>query len=84
MLFLNDETVQARLLLQNAAPVDATLREPETVVGCNCDRWGHPCPSYPNYGAGKKADVPIAKKRAIQAATKIPLRSPIKSIPSRR
>jgi hypothetical protein len=43
-LFLNDETVQARLLLQNAAPTEVSLRETEAVAGCNCDRWGHPCP----------------------------------------
>ena len=44
-LFLNDETVQLRLLLQNASPSETTLREPESVVDRNCDRWGHPCPT---------------------------------------
>jgi hypothetical protein len=42
-LFLNDETAQARLLLQNAALGETTVRKPEAVAGCTCDRWGHPC-----------------------------------------
>ena len=49
ILFLNDETAQARLLLQNAAPGEVTVREPDAVAGCTCDRWGHPCPRWPEH-----------------------------------
>jgi hypothetical protein len=31
-------------MLHNVAPSKVTLRETEAVAGCNCDRWGHPCP----------------------------------------
>jgi len=43
-LLLNDEIIRATLLLQNAGPTEAPVRETEAVAGCNCDRWGHPCP----------------------------------------
>lgn len=43
-LFFNNETAQARLMLENAAAAKAILRGPESAAGCNCDRWGHPCP----------------------------------------
>ena len=42
-LFLKNGKVRARPLLKNAAPAKARAREPEA-AGCNCDRWGHPCP----------------------------------------
>jgi hypothetical protein len=45
-LLLNDETRPGELMLQNIAPTKAMLRETETVAGCNCDRWGHPCPRW--------------------------------------
>lgn len=54
-LFLNDEKVQTRLLLRNAAP--AKVREPEAVAGCNCDRWGHPCPGCTDHKQGQRATV---------------------------
>ncbi len=43
-LSLNDETRPAKLMLQNIACTKVILREAVTVAGCNCDRWGHPCP----------------------------------------
>jgi hypothetical protein len=30
--------------LRNALPAKLPVRETEAVAGCNCDRWGHPCP----------------------------------------
>jgi hypothetical protein len=54
-LLLNDEIIRATLLLQNAGPTETPVRETEAVAGCNCDRWGHPCP---------RCDEPKAQGRA--------------------
>ena len=59
-LFLNDETVQAKLLLENPAPTEAPVHETEAVAGCNCDRWGHPCPGRVNGDARTKAARPFS------------------------
>jgi hypothetical protein len=40
ILLLHDEATQPTQLLPAKFPV----RETEAVAGCNCDRWGHPCP----------------------------------------
>lgn len=58
-LFLNDETVQTRLLLENTASAEVSLRETEAVAGCNCDRWGHPFPGcgHPHCGTKSGASV---------------------------
>jgi hypothetical protein len=44
ILLLHDEARRPTRLLQNADPTRVPIREIETVVSCNCDRWGHPCP----------------------------------------
>jgi hypothetical protein len=36
------------------------VRETEAVAGCNCDRWGHPCPSCDEREVQMKAQVPIS------------------------
>jgi hypothetical protein len=59
-LLLNDETRPAELMLQNIAPTKAMLRETETVAGCNCDRWGHPCPRWEERKVQPKAEPPIS------------------------
>ena len=59
-LFLNDETVQTRLLLQNAAPAKVKLGEAEAVAGCNCDRWGHPCSGYGHSNVELKGERPFS------------------------
>jgi len=43
-LFVKNGKVRVRLRLKNAMPAKVTAREPEVAAGCNCDRWGHPCP----------------------------------------
>ncbi len=43
ILLLHDEATPTQLL-QNALPTKVPGRESEAVAGCNCDRWGHPCP----------------------------------------
>jgi len=44
ILLLHDEATQPTQRLQNALPTKVPVRESEAVAGCNCDRWGHPCP----------------------------------------
>ena len=44
ILLLHDEARRPTHLLQNAVLKRAPIRETEAVAGCNCDRWGHPCP----------------------------------------
>jgi len=58
-LLLNDETTRATLLLENVAWTELSLREPEAVAGCNCDRWGHPCPGCGNGKVETKAERPF-------------------------
>jgi hypothetical protein len=42
MLFLNDEKMQAKLLLENGSHGKPIMRESQAVASCRCDRWGHP------------------------------------------
>ena len=44
ILLLRDEARPPTQLLRNALPSKLPVREAEAVAGCNCDRWGHPCP----------------------------------------
>ena len=41
-------------------PVPATLGEPEPTYGCNCDRWGHPCPGGVERNLQPRAELPIS------------------------
>jgi len=43
-LLLTDEAETARLMLKNIAFAELPVRDPKAHAGCNCDRWGHPCP----------------------------------------
>jgi hypothetical protein len=43
ILLLNDEIAVARLQLVNGTPDLSTTLPNGGSVGCNCDRWGHPC-----------------------------------------
>jgi len=45
ILLLNDEARPAKLMLQTIRRTEVIVRETEAVAGCNCDRWGHPCPA---------------------------------------
>ena len=44
ILFLQDEAAPPTQLLQDAVQTKVPFRDTEAVAGCNCDRWGHPCP----------------------------------------
>jgi hypothetical protein len=59
-LLLNDETRPAKLMLQNIARTKVILREAVAVAGCNCDRWGHPCPGCDERKVQPKAELPIS------------------------
>jgi hypothetical protein len=43
-LLLNDEPETVRLMLTEVTSGGVAMRESEAGAGCNCDRWGHPCP----------------------------------------
>ena len=59
-LLLNDESETARLMLKDVAFDLVKVRETEAVAGCNCDRWGHPCPRCDEREVQMKAQVPIS------------------------
>jgi hypothetical protein len=44
ILLLNDELETVRLMLGEVTSGGVAVRESEARAGCNCDRWGHPCP----------------------------------------
>jgi hypothetical protein len=64
ILLLNDKTMPATAMLQNGAPRGLTAREFEATAGCNCERWGHPCPD--------------SVERNIQANAQLRISSPTK------
>jgi len=61
-LLLDDESGPAKLMLRDVAPAKRPLRETEAVAGCNCDRWGHPCPSGVEPKIQPKAELPISTR----------------------
>jgi hypothetical protein len=60
ILLLNDEIAPARPQLANLAPGPMTARESEGTPGCNCDRWGHPCPGCVERNVQPKAELPVS------------------------
>jgi hypothetical protein len=44
ILLLDDEPETVRLMLGEVTSGGVAVREREARAGCNCDRWGHPCP----------------------------------------
>jgi hypothetical protein len=62
ILLLHDEARRPTHLLQNAVPARVPIREIETIAGCNCDRWGHPCPGcVERVVVQPKPDLPSSK-----------------------
>jgi hypothetical protein len=57
---LHDEATPRMQLLQHAVPTKVLMRETEAVAGCNCDRWGHPCPGCVERVAQPKPAFPIS------------------------
>ena len=54
-LFLSDEREAARRMSKEFASGELTVRENEAHAGCNCDRWGHPCPGCADHNIPTKA-----------------------------
>ncbi|HEU4771562.1 MAG TPA: hypothetical protein VFS68_05340 [Candidatus Udaeobacter sp.] len=59
-LLLNDESETAGLILKGVAFDPVKVRETKAVAGCNCDRWGHPCPGCAEREVQMKAEVTIS------------------------
>ena len=60
ILLLNDEPETVRLMLGEATSGGVAGRESEARAGCNCDRWGHPCPGCLEHNKPEEADAPIS------------------------
>jgi hypothetical protein len=59
ILLLDKQTTSPTQLLENAVP-NVRVRETEALAGCNCDRWGHPCPRCSDATVQPKPKVPIS------------------------
>jgi hypothetical protein len=59
-LLLNDEVIGAKLLPQNPAATKVPVGEPKAVAGCNCDRWGRPCPGCVEHNGQPEVELPIS------------------------
>jgi hypothetical protein len=57
---LSDEPETMRLMLQEVTSGDVAVPESEARAGCNCDRWGHPCPGCLEHNKPEEADAPIS------------------------
>jgi hypothetical protein len=60
ILCLIDETGPPIMMLQDAPPERVLMHEFEAKPGCNCDRWGHPCPSWVERNPQAKAELSIS------------------------
>ena len=56
ILYLHDEAAHPMCLLEDAMPAKVPLRATEALIGCNCDRWGHPCLAHIDRGVETKAE----------------------------
>jgi len=59
-LLLIDETETTRLMLKDVPLDELQVRTTEPHVGCNCDRWGHPCPGCVNHDIVPGAETPVS------------------------
>ena len=57
-LLLSDEAETTKLMLKDVAFDQLPVRDTEAHVGCNCDRWGHPCPGCVNADIIRGAKTP--------------------------
>ena len=58
-LLLTDETEITRLTLKDVAFNELPVRDTEPHAGCNCDRWGHPCPGCVNRDIVPEAETSV-------------------------
>jgi hypothetical protein len=59
-LLLTNEAETTRLMLKNVAFDELAARNTETHAGCNCDRWGHPCPGCIDRDIVPRAKTPVS------------------------
>jgi hypothetical protein len=59
-LLLNDEPEIVRPMLKDVAFNELLVRDTEAYAGCNCDRWGHPCPGCVDRDVVPKAETPVS------------------------
>jgi len=59
-LLLNDEAETTRLMLKDVALDELPVGYIEPHVGCNCDRWGHPCPGCVNHDTAPPTETPVS------------------------
>jgi len=62
ILLLNDKSGSGKLGLPNVASSKVTVRPSEGSPGCNCDRWGHPCPYCVERDVQPDAELPIQER----------------------
>jgi len=58
-LLLTDELETTRLMLKDVAFGELLVRDTEAHAGCNCDRWGHPCPGCVDREIVPKGGAPV-------------------------
>jgi len=63
ILFLQDQAAPPTQLLQDWVYAKVSFRETEAVAGCNCDRWGHPCPGCVERVVEPAAELPICTEQ---------------------
>ena len=61
-LFLSDETETTRLMLKDVAVDELPVRDTGAHMGCNCDRWGHPCPGCVNRDLVPGMETPVSSQ----------------------
>ena len=59
-VLLTDEAEITRLMLKDVAFDELRVRNIEAHAGCNCDRWGHPCPGCVNREIVPGAETPVS------------------------
>jgi hypothetical protein len=59
-LLLNDQVIGKKLLLQKPSATEVPVGDAEAVAGCNCDRWGHPCPCCVEHNDQPEVQLPIS------------------------
>jgi hypothetical protein len=59
-LLLSDEIETTRLMLKDVPFDELPVRDTAGHVGCNCDRWGHPCPGCTNRDIVPSAESPVS------------------------
>jgi hypothetical protein len=59
-LLLSDEAETTRLMLKDVAFAELPVGDIEPHVGCNCDRWGHPCPGCVNHDTAPATETSVS------------------------